>query len=325
MMKWCSAPCVEKISKEDYHKAVEAACQVLLGRSKNVIGQMKNEMERASKDLEFERAAGLRDRIAALEKIVGTRTRSIQNFKRTLSHTKEEAQELAQVLGLDQPPKRIEAFDISNFSGKEAVGSMVHFNHGRPDKRFYRRFRIRGVVGIDDFAMIREVVGRRYGRLKEEGGSLPDLILIDGGKGQLSSALSVLQGLELQIPVIGLAKRYERIVTPYGDQEISLPHDSGALHLIQRVRDEAHRFAVTYHKKLRKLKLMESILDDIPGIGPSKKELLLKEFRSVKVMRKLNLDEIAKVSGISKNLAQKVYDFLHPHRGVESESLARNE
>jgi len=310
MMKWCSAPCVGKISKEDYRKSVESACQVLLGRSKDLIAQMKKEMERASKDLKFEYAVELRDRMLALEKIVGTRTRSIQNFKRTLSHTKEEAQELAQVLGLDQPPKRIEAFDISNFSGKEAVGSMVHFNHGRPDKRFYRRFRIRGVVGIDDFAMIREVVGRRYRRLKEDGGPLPDLILIDGGKGQLSSALSVLDEIGVsQTTVIGLAKRYEQIVTPYGS-EISLPRDSGALHLIQRIRDEAHRFAITYHKKLRKTKLMESILDDLPGIGPSKKEALLKAFGSIQGLKRANLEEIQEVKGISKKLAEKIYTFF---------------
>jgi excinuclease ABC subunit C len=310
-MKWCSAPCVEKISKEDYRKSVEDACQVLLGHSSDLMAQIRREMEQASKDLKFEYAAELRDRIAALEKIVGTRTRSIQKFKRISSHTEEEAKELGQVLGLDQPPHRIEAFDISNFSGKEAVGSMVHFYEGRPDKRFYRRFKIRGVVGIDDFAMIREVVGRRYRRLKEEGSPLPDLILIDGGKGQLSSALSVLGEIGVtQTAVIGLAKRYEQIVTPYGS-EISLPRDSGALHLIQRIRDEAHRFAVTYHKKLRKAKLTESILDDIPGIGPSKKALLLKKFESVKAMKKATLEEIKKVSGISESLADKIYNYLH--------------
>lgn len=312
-IEWCSAPCVEKISKEDYRAWVEKACEVLLGRSKELMHQMEGEMDKASKALEFERAAEIRDRLSALQEIVGTRVRMIQKFRRTSDHVTQEALELAEALGLDRVPQRIEAFDISNFSGKEAVGSMVHFHQGRPDKRFYRRFRIREVVGIDDFAMMREVVQRRYRRLKEEGGMFPDLILIDGGKGQLSSAHTMLDELDLaHIPVIGLTKRYEEIFTPFREEPIMLNRDSGALHLVQRIRDEAHRFAVTYHKKLRDQKLRESILDDIPGIGPATKKTLIQTFGSVKAIAKASLEEIEAVNGVSARLAQKIHEVFHP-------------
>lgn len=311
MMKWCSAPCVEKISKGDYRQVIDNVCQVLLGRSKELILKMKKQMQRASQDLEFEKAGELRDRISALERIAGTRIHAIQKMRHISFHTQEEAKTLGQALGLERPPQRIEAFDISNFSGKEAVGSMVHFFDGRPDKRYYRRFRIRSVTGINDFAMMREVVLRRYRRLKEEGGVFPDLILIDGGKGQLSSAVQALQEAGTGfLPVIGLAKRYEEIYTPHGKRPIRLKKDSPALHLIQRIRDEAHRFAVTYHKKLREKKLKESILDDISGIGPAKKEALLKAFHSINRIKKASVDEILKVQGISSDLALKIYRVL---------------
>ncbi|MBI1871146.1 MAG: excinuclease ABC subunit UvrC [Chlamydiae bacterium] len=316
MMKWCSAPCVEKISKEEYRSSVESACQVLMGRSGDLIRDLNRQMENASLHLEFEKAAQIRDTLAALEKITGTRTRTIQKFKRipgNKDHKDHEAETLAQALGLEKTPERIEAFDISNFAGKEAVGSMVHFFKGKPDKRFYRHFKIKGVVGIDDFAMMKEVVERRYRRLKEEGGLFPDLILIDGGKGQLSSARGVLQKIDLtSIPIIGLAKRYEEIYTPYGHEPIRLAHDSPALHLIQRVRDEAHRFAIAFHKRLREKKIRESILDDIPGLGQVSKENLLKTFGSLDKIRRASLDEIAQTEKISKRLAEKIYQFLHP-------------
>ena len=269
-------------------------------------------MQTASENMEFERAGQIRDLLKALELLTGTQTRAVENFKRVSDHAEAEAVELAQVLGLDQPPQRIEAFDISNFQGQQAVGSMVHFFCGRPDKRFYRRFKIREVTGINDFAMMREVVKRRYQRLIEEKGIFPDLILIDGGKGQLSSAKEVLDQLGLShIPVIGLAKRYEQIVTPHSTKLISLKFDSGALHLVQRIRDEAHRFAVTYHKMLRDVKIRESILDDIPGIGPRKKECLIKAFDSFRALSKASLEKIKKVAGISQDLAARIYDLLH--------------
>ncbi len=314
MMKWCSAPCVGNISKEDYRQSVDHACQVLLGRSQELVFKMKKQIEEASKNLDFEKAAQLRDRMRAIENIAGTRMNTLRNFKRISSHAVQEMQSLAEVLGLENPPIRMEAFDISNFSGKEAVGSMVHFFQGAPDKRFYRRFRIKSVLGIDDFAMMKEVVGRRYRGLKEEGGVFPDLILIDGGKGQLSSAFSVLQEMGLTaLPVIGLAKRYEEIYRPFSNEPLRLAKDSGALHLIQRIRDEAHRFAVTYHKILREKKLKESILDDISGVGLVKRAELLKHFGSIGEMKKASMDELQKATGISRKLADKIYKVLHHH------------
>ncbi|MBI1883428.1 MAG: excinuclease ABC subunit UvrC [Chlamydiae bacterium] len=311
MMHWCSAPCVEKISAQDYRASVESACQVLMGHSNETYNRISAEMKEASGNLDFEKAALLRDRLRALENIVSSRHRSVRNFKRLSSHAQAEALELGQVLGLEKPPQRIEAFDISCLSGSEAVGSMVHFFEGHPDKRFYRRFKIKTVEGINDFAMMHEVVTRRYKRLKEEGGVFPDLILIDGGKGQLSYALSALEALGLDsLAVIGLAKRYEEIVTPHGKDSIRLGSDSGALHLIQRVRDEAHRFAVTYHKKLRAAKLKESLLDDVPGLGDAKKKLLMEHFGSVEKIKKATLEELRQVKGISEKLAHQVDTFL---------------
>jgi len=311
MIKWCSAPCVGKISREDYRKSVENACLVLQGYSKDLIDSLEKQMKEAAGSLNFEEASKLRDTIQTLEKIVGSRTKTIHKFKRLSSHADEESRQLGEALGLEKPPQRIEAFDISNFQGKEAVGSMVHFYQGRPDKRFYRRFKIRSVTGIDDFASMQEVVGRRYTRLLEEKGILPDLILIDGGKGQLSSARKILEELGLSgLPVIGLAKRYEEVFTPFAANPIILAKDSGALHLIQRVRDEAHRFAVTYHKYLRENKIRESLLDDIPGLGEKRKQILLQKFGSVRSLKNASIEDIQEASGISGRLAEKIYHFL---------------
>lgn len=309
MMKWCSAPCVGQIDKGSYRKSVEDVCQILLNRSREILGRFRRDMKQASRELDFERAAQLRDRLSALEQIIGFRG-GVTLLKP--AHADREAESLARELGLDHVPERIEAFDISNFSGREAVGSMVHFYHGKPDKRYYRRFKIQTVAGIDDFAMMREVVSRRYKRLVEDNGTPPDLILIDGGKGQLSSALSALGETGLAgIPMIGLAKRLEEIFTPYTREPIVLRRDSGALHLIQRIRDEAHRFAVSYHRDLRARKLRESVLDDIPGVGPSKKNALLGRFHSVDAMMKATPEEIEKTPGISVGLAARIYGHLH--------------
>jgi excinuclease ABC subunit C len=214
-------------------------------------------------------------------------------------------------LGLEISPLLIEAFDISNIGGKEAVGSMVSFKNGEPNKESYRKFKVKTVEGIDDCAMMEEVLRRRYKRVLEENKPLPDLILVDGGKGQLSSALKVLKelGIEEEIPVLGLAKRKEEVFLPGKSRALSLPPDSESLRLLQRIRDEAHRFAHTYHRDLREKKVRESILDEIPGIGEKRKRSLLLHFGSLKRIRKAKIEDFKKL-GISQRLARKILEEL---------------
>ncbi len=216
--------------------------------------------------------------------------------------------ELQRVLGLEQMPGRMECFDISNIQGTNAVGSMVVFDFARPKKDEYRKFKIRKKRTPDDFAMMKEMLERRFQRSLSSDDAkrwpLPDLVIIDGGKGQLSTAVTVLQSHGLNIPVMGLAKRIEEIFLPGKPDPILLPHNSIALYLLQRIRDEAHRFAITYHRKLRSKGTLSSALDQISGIGPAKKKRLLERFGSVSRMRESSLTEIAEIVG--SRLAEKI-------------------
>ncbi|NJD52812.1 MAG: excinuclease ABC subunit UvrC [Candidatus Methanoperedens sp.] len=207
-------------------------------------------------------------------------------------------------------PSLIEAFDISNISGTNATGSLVSFENGVPDKKNYRRFRIKTIEGADDYAMIGEVVGRAYSRRKEEGKRMPDLVLIDGGKGQLNSALDAISRIGLKLNIASLAKEFEYIFTPYKESPVILPRDSPGLKLLQSIRDEAHRFALSYHRKLRGKKLSESLLDRIPGIGIRKKQALLKYFGSVGELRRADISEIGKVPGLKGKDAENILKFL---------------
>jgi excinuclease ABC subunit C len=217
---------------------------------------------------------------------------------------------LREALDLEIEPRRIECFDISNIQGSDVVASMVVFEDGLPKKSDYRKFRIRGLDGLpDDFASMREVVGRRYKRLLEEGRELPDLILIDGGKGQLDSALAALQELGLgDQPVASLAKREELIILPGRAEPVVLPLSSPVLQLVQRVRDEAHRFAITFHRQQRQKRTLHSELDDIPGVGPAKRRLLLSRFGSLRGVRGASEMELATVVG--KGLATRIRSHL---------------
>lgn len=214
-------------------------------------------------------------------------------------------------LKLPKPPKIIEAFDISNLQGSDAVASMVYFDNGKPRKSEYRHFKIRQKQTPDDFAMMREVVQRRYKRLLEEKKALPDLILIDGGKGQLSSALRVLQELGInEQPIIGLAKRLEDVYLPGLSDPQNIPKNSQGLKLLQQIRDESHRFAITYHRLLRKKRTLTSPLDEIPGIGPKRKTHLLRKFGSLKKIAEASKEELREKGGLSENLANKVWVAL---------------
>jgi len=206
---------------------------------------------------------------------------------------------LAELLGLPDEPRRIEGFDISHIQGAEIVGSLVVFEQGRPKRSDYRKFKIRTVSGqSDDFASLREVVLRRYRRVLEEGAEQPDLILIDGGKGQLHAALEALEELGLShLPLASIAKKEELIFVKGRPDPIALPPRSAALRLIQRVRDEAHRFAVTFHRYRRAQRDFRSALDEVEGIGPRKKKLLLQQFGSLKGVKEATLEELAAVVG----------------------------
>lgn len=218
--------------------------------------------------------------------------------------------ELQELLNLSRPPQRIDAFDISNLGDRFAVGSMVVMEDGEPAKSEYRRFKIRSVEGQNDFAMMKEVVARRFRRAIEEN-RFPDLILIDGGKGQLSAACDALKSLDLaQLPIIGLAKRFEHIFLPDRPDAIILRRDNPTLHLIQRLRDEAHRFAISYHHTLRSRAISHSILDEIPNIGSKRKQRLLQHFGSVEKVRQASLNELLAVKGIPRNVANSIRKHL---------------
>lgn len=223
--------------------------------------------------------------------------------------------ELADTLGLDEPPARIEGFDVSHHQGEHTVASLVVLVDGTPQKSGYRRFRIRSTAGGDDPGAIQEAVRRRYERvLREEGAdALPDLVVIDGGRPQLGAALDALKEVGLDdLPIVGLAKRLEEVYRPNRLHPLQIPTSSPAIHVLQRIRDEAHRFAVAYQDKLKRKALTRSVLDDIHGVGPTRRRRLLKTFGSVDGVRRAAVDEIARVPGVNRPLARRIHDALNP-------------
>jgi excinuclease ABC subunit C len=443
-IKLCTAPCIGAINQDDYRQVIDDLCQFLSGRIEPIVSRLHVEMQQASSDLQFERAAALRDQIQAIEKVVerqkvisteyvdsdviamarsdgeacaqvffirggkligreyflldgtegtpdaevmsgflkqfynqasmvpsqvllpqeigelqiikhwlGSRRQgesfeilvprkgqqkeliqlAAENAADTLAslqarwqaerHRQTEAlAQLQTALNLTNPPNRIECYDISNTQGTSAVGSMVVFEQGVPSKKFYRRFNIRSVSGPDDFASMEEVLLRRFNRwqaaqeLVDKPGEkvdqafalLPDLILVDGGKGQLSRAVAVLEKYNLlnQIPVAGLAKQNEELFLQNRSKPLLLPKQSQGLFLIQRVRDEAHRFAITSHRKHRTRTGLASRLDSIPGIGPARRKALLGKFGSIQNILSASIEDIASIPGISENLAYSI-------------------
>src|SRR5213595_2418754 len=333
---------LSEISTEQYRERVVQACEFLEGHSREMIAALEEEMRKAAGKMDFEKAAELRNMVEDLRSTTKPTRRFTRGSLPSAIDPMAEVQALADALQLPRPPRVMECFDISNISTTHVVASMVTFRNGVPDKDDYRRYRIRTVEGQDDFASMAEVVRRRYSRVlleardanpdaaefSQENPSealdraaskfvavrLPDLIIVDGGKGQLSSACRELQRLGLhELPIIGLAKEYEEIYRPGRALPLVLPPDSGALRLLQRIRDEAHRFANTYHQLLMKKRIGESILDDCPGVSQNRKNLLLRRFGSVNRLRKATVDEIASTEGIGLKLADEVHRFLQRH------------
>ena len=226
----------------------------------------------------------------------------------SLKNDEQAAEELQQALGLEHSLERMDCFDISHTQGSETVASMVVFRKGSISKKDYRKYKIVSAEGKpDDFKSMQEVVYRRYKDYED----LPNLVVIDGGKGQLSSALEVIRGLGLaDLPVVGLAKREEEIFIPHQSTSILLDRDSAALHLIQRIRDEAHRFAITFHRKLRGKRNLVSVLDHVEGIGPKRRQALWRAFKTLEAMKAASVEELAAVEGMNTAVAQTLYDFF---------------
>ncbi len=357
-LKFCTAPCINNVTREQYMEQVKAACDFLSGQNEEIEAQLAEEMRKAALAQDYEKAAMYRDAVSDLRRTT-EKTNKFERVPYTLPLAIEPQRDLAELgaaLNLPGPPVRIEGFDISNISGTFAVASMVSFKNGRPDRVNYRKFKMKTVVGQNDFACIAEAVRRRYTRVlreakgkKEDGGlkledgsgtsvdagsrmqdgkkdpgpvdstlraprsalNLPDLILIDGGKGQLGAAREELEKLGLGgIPVIGLAKEFEEIYRPGESEPLRLSHDTGALKLLQRVRDESHRLANTYNAALRLKMISESILDEFPGIGDRRKAALLKKFGSVQRLRLATVEQIAEVPGFGGKAAAELKTFL---------------
>lgn len=356
-LKWCTAPCIGNVTREQYSEQVRAACDFLDGQCEELAGQVEQDMQKAAAAQDYEKAAELRDLLDDLKRT----TRKTTRFERTpwnlpvATSPEHDNEELARALGLPAPPARIEGFDISNISGTLKVASVVSFRNGRPDRANYRRMKIQSVAGQDDFACMAEAVRRRYSRLlreakggehpaSEEGRAivdelrtlvnqaqararrgmrttgqqtavtpvrLPDLIVVDGGKGQLNAACEELERLGLaHLPIIGLAKEFEEIHRPGAAAPLRLGHDSNALRLLQRIRDESHRVANSYNAQLRLRRISESVLDEFPGIGESRKAALLKKFGSVQRLRAATVEQIAAVPGFGGRTAQDLKAFL---------------
>ena len=443
-IKKCLAPCVGRVSKEEYQEIIKDVVLFLEGKQDDLLISLYEQMRQKSENLQFEQAAVLRDKIKSIENIVekqkittkgqedqdviamaqglntvcaqvflirkgkligrenffldGTEESSLeeiiasfikqyyneQNFipqeiliqreieekkiieewlsekkqarvylktpykgerkhllelvsKNALELLKQEEDrllqkkstseegiiELQKELNLQELPVRIEAFDISNTQGTESVASLVVFVEGRPDKSQYRKFKIKTVEGPDDFASMHEVVDRRFRNLKKEEnrpGKIvkhPDLVIVDGGKGQLKEARKAMvkQGYG-HIPTFALAEREELLFTENEKEAIFLPRGSQALYLLQRIRDEAHRFALTYHRSLRGKRNLASVLDDIPGVGKKRKENLLKHFGSFKKIKEASIEELAKAEGINNKTAQSIYNYLSTHEDL---------
>ena len=303
-----------EVTTDEYATRVQAACEFLEGKAAEWVGQLATDMQAAAAARDYERAAELRDLLAALRQTTEKSRRFLRDNPLPRRNESPALAALQATLALTSAPRTIECFDISHISGTLAVASMVRFVDGQADKAGYRRFKIKSFVGNDDFRAMQEVVARRYRRLHQENRAFPELIIIDGGHGQVSAALEAFTAEQLTPPaLIGLAKREETIICP-DQREIKLPRHDVGLALLMRVRDEAHRFANDFNAELRSKKLRESILDELSGLGPKRKALLLETFGSIQALRKASLADLAAVPGIGPKFASEVKTFLDAHR-----------
>lgn len=315
IVRYCSAPCVGRISREDYGQRVTAACAFLRGESPALLEEVRQSMTAAAAEKNFETAAALRDTWLRLREICSQRAKVVSSPAMKAVDALQGIEELRAALGLREPLRRIECCDISNISGTHSVASVVCARNGLSAPAQYRHYRIKTVHQADDPAMMAEVIRRRFSRLQREGGPAPDLLVVDGGIPQLNAAYGEMLALGVRgIPVIGLAKRFEEIHIPGKQDPLRLVPGSKALHVLQRTRDEAHRFALAYHQRLRAKRLRESLLDEIPGLGEKRKLALLGHFGSVLRIQRADVEAIAAVPGIGPAMAKEISGWLHHSR-----------
>jgi excinuclease ABC subunit C len=314
IIRFCSAPCLGKISPAAYRARVDEALAFLRGEKPAMLDELRGEMDRAAAKLDFEKAAVIRDALHLLFSAVKRRAGIARVGGVSAENALAGVKMLQQIFGLPRHPGLIQAFDVSNISGKHAVGSMVTAVAGICRPSLYRRFRITTRESADDAAMMAEIIRRHFKRLKEEEKKMPDLVLIDGGIVQLRAAQSVLHELGISgVASAGLAKRTEQIYLEDKNlvRRIILPANSPALQILQRLRDEAHRFALAYHHRLRAKLIRESVLDDVAGLGARRKEKLLKRFGSVGALARASEKTISSTAGIGTDLARKIKEFLY--------------
>jgi len=310
---YCSAPCTGKISNEQYRANVDEAAAFLRGERPRALMELREAMEKASAELKFEKAAAIRDSLQLLTNALRTKAHIVGEKAVSPDKAASDAEALQRALGLKHFPTLIQAVDISNISGKHAVGSVVAAVNGICRPALYRMFRVTTIKTVDDAAMMEEVIFRHFRRLKEENKRMPDLFLVDGGISQLHTAERALRTLGIEeVALAGLAKKFEEIYMGNGgrSRRLVLSRESPALQLLQRIRDEAHRFAHSYHNRLRAKLIRESVLDEISGLGPQRKLRLLQHFGSVKALARAPEEKIAAVAGIGPMLARKIKAFL---------------
>ena len=320
VIRTCSAPCLGRISREEYVARFEEACEFLEGKRPAALGEVEDRMRAAADAGDFEEAARLRDTVFALREMTKA------HFVRKAPELRREDAarglvELAEAVGLPEPPRIIECVDISNLFGTDSVASLVVARDGMPDGRLYRHFRIRTVVGADDPRSMAEVVRRRYGPDSSLTATSPraDLFVCDGGITQLRAARAAFAEIGVAgIPTIGLAERQEEVVFDDGRANLLLPRDSQALFVLTRLRDEAHRFAITYHRNLRERHIRESVLDEVPGIGAAKKTKLLRRFRSIYGIARAEAGDVASVAGVSSSVADAVLRAVRAAAGEKT-------
>jgi excinuclease ABC subunit C len=313
IVRYCLAPCIGSCDAALYRERVEEACRFLAGHRPGYLSELDERMREAARTLDFESAAALRDALNALRATVRQRARVVMSATLQQEQTREGLREIRDLLHLSAPPHAIEGFDISNISGEYAVASMVRFEDGKPCRARYRRYRIRSVVGSDDPAMMAETIRRRYDAPDRKTPPPPDLVLVDGGQTQMRAAVRELRKLGLErLPVAGLAKRNEKLHLPGAAHPLRADPNSPALKILRSLRDEAHRFALDYHRTLRSRAMGASVLDTVPGIGPQRKRQLLETFGSVRRLAQASLEEVAAVRGIGPRQAAALHRHLSP-------------
>ena len=306
----CLAPCAGLCTENEYRERAADVIMMLQGKGLELVEKLRKKMDRSAQNLEFEEAAALRDTIRAIWRVSRQRN-NIPEIEAGRDNFWETLNRLQDILKLPMLPWRIDGFDISHTAGKETVGVVVVFEQGYPNTSLYRRFNIKTVEGIDDFRSMKETLLRRYKRCMDGQEPMPQLILIDGGPVQLEFAMEALKELEIiGIPIISLAKENEEIYIPDQKEPIRLDHTDPALRLLQHVRDESHRYAITSHRAARGKNFRRSKLEDIPGVGRTKAAQLITKFGSTRAIMDTAEEDLASSTGIGRTLAKRIQEHL---------------